>query len=123
MTGNLSYSEGAHFPSNWDPRYTLQQGVVTFPDRQENYQIHKDGPRVPAVKKSVNSTEYVANPKDSGILINGTLPVTDDQGVHSLTDVPVYAMGPCQEIFGGTYNNIDVFYKMAECLGLSGKGL
>ena len=28
-------------------------------------------------------------------------------------------MGPCQEIFGGVYNSIDVFYKMAECLGLS----
>jgi hypothetical protein len=27
-------------------------------------------------------------------------------------------MGPCQETFGGTYGNIDVFYKMAACLGL-----
>lgn len=30
-------------------------------------------------------------------------------------------MGPCSEIFGGTYGNIDVFYKIAECLGLSQK--
>ena len=28
-------------------------------------------------------------------------------------------MGPCQDTFGGTYSNIDVFYKMANCLGLA----
>jgi hypothetical protein len=39
--------------------------------------------------------------------------------VHSLTDVPVFAQGPCQELFGGVYNSIDIFYHMAECLGLS----
>jgi len=39
--------------------------------------------------------------------------------VHSLTDVPVFAMGPCQETFGGVYNSIDVFYHIAGCLGLS----
>jgi len=27
-------------------------------------------------------------------------------------------MGPCQELFGGVYNNIDVFFNMAACLGL-----
>lgn len=30
-------------------------------------------------------------------------------------------MGPCQELFGGVYNNIDVFYNIATCLGL-GRG-
>ena len=32
---------------------------------------------------------------------------------------PVFAWGPCQETFGGTYGNIDVFYKIANCLGLA----
>jgi hypothetical protein len=41
------------------------------------------------------------------------------QGVHSLTDVPVFAMGPCSENFGGVYSNIDIFFNMAECLGLA----
>jgi alkaline phosphatase len=45
--------------------------------------------------------------------------VENDQGVHSLTDVPVFAMGPCQELFGGVYNSIDIFYNMAECFGLA----
>jgi len=52
-------------------------------------------------------------------VINGTLPVENDQGVHSLTDVPIYAMGPCQDLFSGTMNSIDIFYNMAECLGLA----
>lgn len=30
-------------------------------------------------------------------------------------------MGPCQDLFGGVYNSIDIFYKMSECLGLSQK--
>jgi alkaline phosphatase len=91
------------------------------PDRRENWSVHKDGVREPAVELEEDSKDYYANPEDGegGILLNGTLPVDNDQGVHSLTDVPVYAMGPCQELFGGTYNSIDIFYNMAECFGLS----
>lgn len=36
-----------------------------------------------------------------------------------MTDVPVFAMGPCQELFGGVYGNIDIFFNMANCLGLA----
>lgn len=36
-----------------------------------------------------------------------------------MTDVPVFAMGPCQEMFGGVYSAIDVFFNIATCLGLS----
>lgn len=28
-------------------------------------------------------------------------------------------MGPCQELFGGVYDNIDIFFNMANCLGLA----
>ncbi|KAF2131890.1 alkaline phosphatase-like protein [Dothidotthia symphoricarpi CBS 119687] len=119
-TGNLTYTD-SNFPSNWDPRYTLFQGLMADPDRRENWSVHKDGPRKPAVALNANVTDYTANPKDgqNGILLNGTLPISDDQGVHSLTDVPVFAMGPCQEMFGGVYNSVDIFFGMAECFGLS----
>lgn len=88
-----------------------------MPDHRENYKVHKS-PREPAVEVG---DEYYANPEDGegGFIVNGTLPTTEAQGVHSLTDVPVYAWGPCQETFGGTFNNIDIFYKIANCLGLS----
>lgn len=115
----IVYTEGAHFPTDWDPRYTLFQGMMANPDRRENYQVHKDGPRVPAINIT-EEEDYYANPEDApnGFLINGTLPTSMPVGVHSLTDVPVFAMGPCQELFGGVYSSVDVFFGMAECLGL-----
>ncbi|PGH26850.1 hypothetical protein AJ80_01431 [Polytolypa hystricis UAMH7299] len=117
---SLRYSEGVHFPTNWDPRYTLFQGVTANPDRRENFQVHKDGPRTPAVELEKGSKNYYADYKDavSGFVTNGTLPVAEAQGVHSLTDVPVFAMGPCQEEFGGVYNSIDIFFSIAKCLNL-----
>lgn len=39
-TGNLHYVD-SFFPSNWDPRYSLAQGVGANPDHRENYQVHK----------------------------------------------------------------------------------
>ncbi|KAF2265425.1 alkaline phosphatase-like protein [Lojkania enalia] len=119
-TGNLTYTD-SNFPSNWDPRYTLFQGLMADPDRRETWSVRKDGPREPAVAQDEEEEDFIANPEDGegGILLNGTLPIEDDQGVHSLTDVPVFAMGPCQEKFGGVYNSIDIFFGMAECLGLA----
>lgn len=115
----VSYNTGANFPVNWDPRYVIAAGLGANPDHRENYRVNKDGSRVPAT--AVNSGDYHVNPKDNpdGFVVNGTLPVSEAQGVHSLTDVPVYALGPCQDTFGGTYSNIDVFYKIANCLGLA----
>lgn len=121
-TSALHYSDGVHFPADWDPRYTLFSGLSADPDRRENYQVHKDGPRLPATNISnPNPSDYYVNYKDAvtGFVVNGTLPVSDDQGVHSLTDVPVFAMGPCQESFGGVFNSIDIFFGMANCLGLA----
>lgn len=107
----LRYSEGVHFPARWDPRYTLHAGVVAAPDRHENYQVHKDGPRKPALEIMEDSDNYYAYYKDAvtGFLVNGTLPVSESQGVHSLTDVPVFAMGPCQELFGGECYRLSEF--------------
>jgi alkaline phosphatase len=118
-TGNLTYTD-SNFPSNWDPRYTLFQGLTANPDHREDYTVRKNGPRVPA-RSATNTTNAYVNPTDGigGIVINGTLPVEADQGVHSLTDVPVFAMGPCQEMFGGVYNSPDIFFGMANCFGLA----
>lgn len=119
---NLIYTEGVNFPSNVDPRYTLFAGVSANPDHRENYTVHKKGPRVPAINiTGFDSEDFYVNYVDAvtGFVVNGTLPVTADQGVHSLTDVPVFAQGPCQADFTGVYSSIDIFYKMTACLGLS----
>ncbi|KAL9034588.1 MAG: hypothetical protein Q9180_005320 [Flavoplaca navasiana] len=120
-TSSLQFSEGAAFPANWDPRYTLFSAVGANPDRRENYQVHKSGPRRPTVNTTDDEDDFIVNPRDAvtGFLMNGSLPVDASQGVHSLTDVPVFAQGPCQELFGGVYNNIDLFFNMAACLGLA----
>lgn len=102
---SLHYTEGVHFPAQWDPRYAFFGGVSATPDRRENYQVSKDGPREPAIELADGSNNYYVNYKDavSGFVINGTLPVSEAEGVHSLTDVPVFAMGPCQQDFAGEY--------------------
>ncbi|OQV00587.1 hypothetical protein CLAIMM_06066 isoform 2 [Cladophialophora immunda] len=119
---NLIYGPGVNFPANWDPRYTLYSGLAAFPDHREDYRVNKNGPRVPAINITGFSNEdFFVNYVDAvtGFIINGSLPVSADQGVHSLTDVPVFTRGPCTELFSGVFNSIDIFYGMAECLGLS----
>ncbi|CZT00914.1 probable pho-2 alkaline phosphatase [Rhynchosporium agropyri] len=119
---SISYNTGVNFPVNWDPRYTLAQGVGAHPDVRENFKVHKSGPRTPATNITGKpSNDYYVNPTDNpdGYIINGTIQTYEAQGVHSLTDVPVFAMGPCSENFAGVYNNIDIFFNMAQCLGLA----
>ncbi|PBP21130.1 protein tyrosine phosphatase [Diplocarpon rosae] len=119
---SVSYNTGVNFPVNWDPRYTLALGMGAHPDIRENFQVHKYGPRTAAANiTGFPSDDYYVNPTDNpdGYIINGTLQTYENQGVHSLTDVPVFAMGPCQELFGGVYGNIDIFFNMAACLGLA----
>ncbi|KAG5773549.1 hypothetical protein H9Q72_000740 [Fusarium xylarioides] len=115
----INYGTGANFPTNWEPRYAIAAGVAAVPDHREDYKVKKAGPREVAVE--LKDDDYYANPEDSpkGFLINGTISTDNAQGVHSLTDVPVYALGPCQETFSGTFNNVDIFYKIANCLGLA----
>ncbi|KAH8651171.1 alkaline phosphatase [Xylariales sp. PMI_506] len=119
---DISYGTGPNFPVNWDPRYAIAAGLGANPDHRESYRVSNSTPRVPATNTTgFASTDYYVNLADNpaGFVVNGTLPTNEAQGVHSLTDVAVFAMGPCQETFGGVYGNIDVFYKMANCLGLA----
>ncbi|KAL0577138.1 hypothetical protein V5O48_004852 [Marasmius crinis-equi] len=110
--------QGPGFPVNWNPRYAIAAGFGANPDHRENYQLNLTGPRLPATKGGDGS--FQVNPQDQpdGFVVNGTLPVSDDQGVHSLTDVSVFASGPGSERFRGVYNNIDIFFKIADALGL-----
>ncbi|MBE3047600.1 hypothetical protein IMZ48_34825 [Candidatus Bathyarchaeota archaeon] len=120
-TNGTTYNAAGAFPLNWTPRYAIAAGVVAHPDIREDYKVRSAGPRKAVVSdEEAEEKDNVVNPEDSvaGFVVNGTLPVGEAQGVHSLTDVPLFAMGPCQWLFAGVYSNIDVFYKMAECFGL-----
>ncbi|TDZ61792.1 Alkaline phosphatase H [Colletotrichum trifolii] len=113
----VEYGTGPHFPLNWSPRYAIAPGFGAAPDRRENYRLH-EAPRRVVVESEEDG--YVANPEDGegGFFVQGTLPTSSPSGVHSITDVPLFAMGPCQQTFAGVYDNTDVFFKIASCLGL-----
>ncbi len=117
----ISYGTGPNFPLNWSPRYAIAAGLGANPDHRESYSVSKSPRSVAQPIPGGDPSDYYVDPSDKpeGFVVNGTLPASQSNGVHSLTDVPVYARGPCQETFGGTYSNIDIFYKMASCLGLA----
>lgn len=146
QNGSLLYPSGYNgefFPGTWDPRYTLYQGIAADLDLIENYSVHTGGPRVPVINLAGGNSpanpiggstpsnpgvpaaqpiaDWRANPADGlgGIHTNGTLPTTQGVSVHSLQDVPVYAIGPCASMFSGSYANVDIYFAMAQCLGLS----
>ncbi|TRM64227.1 alkaline phosphatase [Schizophyllum amplum] len=117
----LVYGEqGPNFPVQWAPRYAYAAGFAANPDHREDYSVNTTGPRLPAVAVSEEDEDMVVNAYDNpdGFVVNGTLPVAYDQGVHSLTDVSVFASGPGSEAFRGVYNNIDIFFKLAGALAL-----
>lgn len=116
-------AQGPNFPVQWSPRYAFAAGTSATPDRRESYSINKGGPRVPAVEGD-DGQGYVANPKEHthGFGVSGTIPTGNPTGVHSLQDVPVYAKGPGSEAFRGVYSSVEIFFKIADVLGLGQEG-
>jgi alkaline phosphatase len=115
----LCNTEGPNFPVQWDPRYAIAAGFGAHPDIKETYSITKNGPRLPAVASN-GTSNYYANPKDQpdGFTTNGTIPVSDSQGIHSLQDVPIFTKGKPEatKYFKGVIGNTDIFFGMAAVL-------
>ncbi|KAK4053805.1 hypothetical protein OIV83_001461 [Microbotryomycetes sp. JL201] len=112
--------QGPGFPVQWDPRYPAAMGTVADVDRYEDYGV-RESPRKAAVETEEDSGEYMANPEDSvgGFFVSGNLPIEEAQGVHSLTDVPVYAWGPGHELFAKPgMNSPDIAFKIAQALDI-----
>lgn len=113
-------SSRSNFSSSQIPIEKILTSCVRFRTCRD-FIGRKDRPRLPADSlPKGNPNSYYANPLDapSGFLTNGTLPVSAEQGVHSLTDVPVYAWGPGMENFRGVYNSPDIAFKIALALNL-----
>ncbi|KAK7687957.1 hypothetical protein QCA50_009176 [Cerrena zonata] len=111
--------QGPNFPVTWNPRYAFAAGFGGTPDHREGYVVNSGGIRQPTAEEEDG---FVANPNDqpNGFHASGTLPPSSGQGVHSLTDVSVFANGPGSDAFRGVYNNVDIFFKIANALGLAG---
>ncbi|GAA5944718.1 alkaline phosphatase [Sporobolomyces koalae] len=110
------YSENG-FPATWDPRYTAAWGFAATVDTYSNFRVHNSSRKTST--KNADGT-YSANEADSpdGFFLSGNLPVTDDQGVHSLSDVNVYSWGPGHEDFRGIMNSPDIANHIARVLDL-----
>jgi len=112
-------AQGPHFPVQWTPRYTMAAGAGGVPDHRAAYGLSMNGPRRPTAQ--IPGGGYGPNPQDAvdGFVIGGALPLEHPQGVHSLQDVPVFAQGPGADAFRGVYNSIEIFFKIADALGLA----
>ncbi|KAI8394028.1 alkaline-phosphatase-like protein [Radiomyces spectabilis] len=117
--------DGDGFPDNWNPRVTLAAGTAGAPDHYEAWQLAKSGPRFGSEK---DGHWWRASEKDevgnfgAGLKWNGNLPVDKKVGVHSISDVFIYANGPSSELFGRTYENWDLFFKMTQAMDLQRPG-
>ncbi|SGZ22116.1 BQ5605_C022g09432 [Microbotryum silenes-dioicae] len=115
--------QGDGFPTQWTPRYAAAYGLVSVVDKYENF-VTSPSPRNSTVLDPASTKAapvYRANPNGTtpgGFWLSGNMPVNEDQGVHSLTDVPIYAWGPSSEQFRGVHNSPDIAFMIAEGLGL-----
>lgn len=115
-------NNGDGFPDNWFPKVVLAAGTANSPDRHEAFQTTTNGPRLPAVvgKDGI----FISNPKDSagkyghGLHYESNLPIPEKQGTHSMSDVFMYANGPSSDLFKKTYENWEVFFKIAEAMDI-----
>lgn len=110
-------ADGDGQPEWADATIVLAGNVNNGPDHTEDFRV-SPVPRVPAISED---GVFVDNPDDdpNGIFISGTLDPASSTGVHTLQDVPVFAMGPGAEGFLGMYHQREIFFGMASALGLN----
>jgi alkaline phosphatase len=110
--------DGDGFPDEWDVEITLAWGKVDNPLFTEDFQV-SPVPRTPSIADE--NGNFIPNPESdpNGLLLGGNLPAGASTSVHTLQDVPVYAHGPGAEHFGRSIENFEVFFGMANALGLN----
>ena len=117
---NYPPADARGYPPSVDVSRRLAMFYAAFPDHYESYRPSLEGARVPAVRSAAGQP-YVANEKGNvpgSQLRIGNLPRDAEQGVHSVDDVVLRAIGPGSEQFRGFLDNTFVFRAMAEALGL-----
>ena len=111
---------GDGFPDDFSPDKRLAVFFGAHPDYYETYQSFKDATFTPAVKNEKG--EYVANAQYKGVpgahFVEGNLPRSESQGVHTVDDLVVTARGPGAEQVKGFMNSTEIFRVMADALAL-----
>jgi alkaline phosphatase len=91
----------------------LAVGYGAAPPHFENYTV-TDKPFVPAVTQD---NKPVPNPAYAGGQLN-TGNITGTSGPHTIDPIPLFASGPGSSYFKGAMDNTEVFFGMANALGL-----
>ncbi len=115
---NFIDSDGDGFPDDPNPSRTLFIGWSNHPDHHDAFQIQAR-PIEPAFIDT-NSRRAVPNPErdPDAELQTGNLPFDQTNCVHTVDDVVIYASGPGATRFSGLLDNTEVFFAMADALGL-----
>ncbi|WP_127585633.1 alkaline phosphatase [Paenibacillus koleovorans] len=111
------------------PEVDRKLGVVfgAHPDYYEDYKFDPipTSPTVVKDGKNVANPAKLADPNDPNrdrYLLPGSVSYAEAQGVHTADDVPLMAFGPGSSYFNGTMDNTDVFFGMANALGVDPTG-
>jgi alkaline phosphatase len=109
------------YPDRVDVSKRLALFSASLPDYYETLRPKLDGPFEPTQKGETPNT-FTANEKyknAGGVLRLGNLPALMNASVHSGEDVVLTAMGPGSERVRGSLENTDVFFIIADALGLA----
>lgn len=117
---NFVDSNGDGFPDDPDPTRTLFVGFSNHPDHRDDFVMDN---------KFMEPAEIVgtnpANPnpvKDPDAeLQTGNLPFNQSQCVHVVDDVSIVASGPGSEKVNGVLDNTEVFFVIANALGIDAR--
>lgn len=116
--GMTEYKPGAdNFPETWDVAHPLAVAWGAHPPYTDDFKLSKVPADAAIVPKGGTA---MPNPKRApdGIFFTGNLGPTDPQDVHTLQDVPITATGPGSECLNGWQQNTDVFFCLANAIGL-----
>lgn len=95
------------------------------PTYYQNYQQHKNLQTVktqPQLSEERGQLVYIEDEKNdaykAGIKKLGNIGSSEPFGVHSMQDVPVFAVGPGSEKIGRVFDNNELFFVIADAFGL-----
>jgi alkaline phosphatase len=115
---NYPKADAAGYPPSVDVSRRLAFVFAGFPDHCASGKPYLAGPFKPAEEKDKQAVANEVFCTPQAMRMQGNLPFTQPQGVHSGDDVVLTAMGPGAELFRGRIDNTRVFRVMATALGL-----
>src|SRR5215475_1151600 len=115
---NYPKADQEGYPHTIDVSRRLAFVFAGFPDHCASGKPYLAGPFRPTEQKDQQVVVNEAFCTPQATRMQGNLPFTQPQGVHSADDVVLTAMGPGSELFHGHMDNTRIFRVMATALGL-----